>query len=72
MRQLTQLFDGGADLGSGLVHAGDQVVVLVRAEPGPGQPQCEGEADQALLSPVVQVPLQEPPLGVARGHDPGP
>ena len=37
-----------------------------------GQAQVDGQGDQVLLGPVVEVALDPAPLGVAAGHDPGP
>ena len=34
------------------------------------QPEREGERDEPLLRAVVQVPLEAPPLGVARLDEP--
>ena len=42
----------------------------VAADVGLDQPELHGQRDQPLLSAVVQVALEPPPLGVAGRHDP--
>jgi hypothetical protein len=46
-------------------------VVGVALEPGPGDAQLERQRDEPWLQPVVQVPLDPPPLGISGLHRAG-
>ena len=67
-RQLAQLVERARELGLGLLEQpGNRVgAPLERAL---GEPQLQGERDEALLRAVVQVALEAAALGVAGAHD---
>ena len=51
--------------------ARDSTSGVGRVAAGSREPEREGERDEPLLSAVVEVALDPPPLGVGRGDDPG-
>jgi hypothetical protein len=69
--QLAQL---GHGQGGGVLRLGQERggASGVDGEGGPGDGQVEGEPDEALLRPVVQVPLDAAPLPVDAGGEAGP
>ena len=71
MGQVAELIDGQLQLAVGLI---DQACEARPRRPGGlggDQAEREGQADEPLLSSVMQVPLQPSPLGVAGRDDPG-
>ncbi len=69
---LGQVAEGLQGLGDDRVEAGGDLPGPLRVlrHQRPGHPQLHHERHQVLLGAVVDVPLDLPPLGVLRGHDP--
>src|SRR5262245_27436298 len=69
-RQLTQLLDRHGEL---RVRAVQELLggIRIGAEPGVRKVQGDGHRDEALLSAVVEVALDPPPLFVGRGAESG-
>ena len=66
---VAELLERRRDLAPRLLDAlGRLGVIVQRVLP---QTQLEGQGDEALLRPVVQVPFQPLPLGLACVDDPG-
>ena len=70
-RQLAQLLDGELGLLAGLADQPERPLG-VRLEARLGEPERDGHGDHPLLSPVVQVALDPPALGVGGRDDPLP
>ena len=61
LERLRELVAGARDQGLGRRGVATDV--------GADQPQLHGQGHQPLLRAIVQVALEPPPLGVARGDD---
>ena len=64
--ELAQLGDRLLDL----VLRARQHIHIVRVTAGSREAECDGEGDESLLRPVVEVALESAPLGICRGDEP--
>jgi hypothetical protein len=68
--QFAQLLDRVLYVGGQLVEDLDRAL-RVLGHDVLGQPQVDGQRDQVLLGPIVQIPLHPAAFGVTAGHDAG-
>ena len=71
MGQAPQLIRCLPDIGTQFREEVPGLVQVVFGEFG-GQAQLDGQGGEPLLGAVMKVALDPAPLGVGRGHDPGP